>query len=56
MSAGTDRRAEGPAQHERRNEVTDAKLKRSAWLVGLTALAVYIAFIAWNLIRARLGI
>jgi len=55
MSAGTDRRVEGRT-HERRGDVTDAKLKRSAWLVGLTALAVYIAFIAWNLIRARLGI
>ena len=43
------------ARRENRGEVTDAKLKRSAWRVGLTALAIYVAFIAWNLIRARLG-
>ena len=33
-----------------------AKVRRSAWLLASLALAFYLGFIAWNLLRASFGI
>jgi hypothetical protein len=32
-----------------------AKVRRSAWLLALLAVAFYVGFIAWNVLRAPLG-
>lgn len=32
------------------------RVRRSAWLLAALALAFYLGFIAWNLLRASLGI
>jgi len=32
-----------------------AKVRRSAWLLALLAVAFYLGFIAWNVLRAPLG-
>ncbi len=32
-----------------------ARLRRSAWLLGLLAIAFYLGFIFWNLTRAPIG-
>jgi len=33
-----------------------AKVRRGAWLLASLAAAFYLGFIAWNLLRASLGI
>jgi hypothetical protein len=35
--------------------VRAAKVRRSAWALALLALAFYLGFIAWNVLRAPLG-
>jgi len=32
-----------------------ARIRRSAWLLALVAVAFYVGFIAWNVLRAPLG-
>jgi hypothetical protein len=32
-----------------------AKARRGAWLLGLSAVALYLGYIAWNLLRGSAG-
>jgi hypothetical protein len=54
MSRRTQARA-GSAALERSDagaETHAVATRRSAWLLGLLAVGVYLGFIAWNLLRA----
>ena len=51
QAAGTTAASRGDGEEAARA----AKVRRNAWLLASVALAFYLGFIAWNLLRASLG-
>ena len=44
------------AWHARRREpAAAARIKRNAWMLAALAIAFYLGFIAWNLVRGTAG-
>jgi hypothetical protein len=42
-------------QARRREPADAARIKRNAWILAALALAFYLGFIAWNLVRSTAG-
>jgi len=57
MSEVEQRREQLPSERDRNviGAARAAKVRRSAWLLGLLAAAFYVGFIAWNVLHAPLG-
>ena len=43
------------ARGDGKDKARAARLRRSAWLLGLLAIGFYLGFIFWNLTRAPIG-
>ena len=54
---GTERSSSADrAWHARRREPADAaRIRRSAWILAALAIAFYLGFIAWNIVRSTTG-
>lgn len=48
MTASESHRSRGA---DSQGSATHAKLRRRAWILGLVAFGLYLAFIAWNVFR-----
>jgi hypothetical protein len=44
-----------PSAEHGRGAADAARIKRNAWILGALALAFYLGFIAWNLVRSTAG-